>query len=308
MAKNKDVKRVIILDGKNSESRNKKGNMDSAGNAKGITSDTETDPGYIDALTGAALQKIAEFENDPGDGSPYETIAGNGAGRSAKVRKKKRSTKTKLLLFLAVSVVVLIAAVIGSVKTVKNNFRTPVRIYEEYLNKPEYTGEELSRAYANHVADKQFDRLRELLGANEDYKASLDSSLLKSRELYRDNCERYGDDFHYTVSIDGMEKLDSIQAAALQTELNGILNDIDASGMVESADPALKDAVHNVTRTLKTPGITRGYRVFCTQRVTGSKEDGQVSGKQEYTEIIVVRLNGRWIMWDGIYDILKMFY
>ena len=307
MAKNKDAKRVIILDGKKNESRNNEGKNEAAGNAGSIMGDTEADPGYIDALTGMAIRKIAELENDPEDEGTAGPIAGYGTGRRrAEKKKKKKTVRTKLLIFLTVSVIILITAVIGAVRTVNNNFRTPVRIYEEYLNKPEFTGEELSEAYGNHVAEKQFERLRTLLSGYEDYKKSLDASLLKSRDIYRENCERYGDDFRYKVTVDGMEKLNPIQAAALQTELNGILNDIDASGMVRSADPELREAVHDVTTALKKPGITGGYRVFCTQSVTGSKEDGPVSGIQEHTEIIVVRLNGRWIMWDGIYDILKM--
>ena len=308
MAKNRDVKRVIVLDGKkNNESRHDEEKSERIGNAGGNTDDTADGSGYVDALTGVALQRIAELENDPGDEGTAETTAGYGSGRrTVKTNRKKRSARTRLILFLIISVVILIVAVVGAIRTVNNNFRTPVRIYEEYLNKPEYTGEELSRAYGNHVADKQFERLREILGGYEEYKESLDASLLKSRELYRDNCERYGDDFRYTVTIDGMEKLNSIQAAALQSELNGILNDIDASGMVRASDPTLKEAVQDVTRTLKKPGITGGYRVFCTQSVEGSREDGAVPGIQEHIEIIVVRLNGRWIMWDGIYDILKM--
>ena len=287
MAKNKDVKRVIILD-------EKKNNEESV-------------PGYIDTLTGMAIRKITELENDPADEDPYGILTDYGTVKqSAKRKKKKKSVKKRLLVFLTVSVAILITAVIGAVRTVNNNFRTPIRIYEEYLNKPEFTGEELSEAYGNHVAGKQFERLRELLSGNEDYKESLNSSLLKSREIYRNNCERYGDDFRYRVKVDGMEKLNSIQVAALQTELNGILDDIDASGMVGSADPELREAVREVTAALRKPGITGGYRVFCTQGVTGSKEDGPVSGIQEHTELVVVRLNGRWIMWDGIYDILKM--
>ena len=302
MPDNKTKKRVIILDGK-------KKHNDEAGSESEIK---ELEAFGEEVFGEDFLKELASIDNagKEDDNEDYsdvgETVTGHRRGRSS--RKTGMSKKSKHLLILTVSTVILVLLAVGAVRTVNNNYQTPIKIYEEYLNKPEYTGEELSEALGNHVADKQLRHLRDILGRSDDYRASLDASLQKSRKVYENNCENYGDDFRFTVSVDGMKKLDSIQVSALRTELNGILGDINTSSLAGSDDPELTQAVKDVIAALEKPGVTAGYRVYCTQRVTGSREADPENGMHDYQIFTVVKLDGRWIMWDKIYDILKVAY
>ena len=298
MAGNKDAKRVIILDGKNQKKEDKgSGSLNGSGAV----------PGGISRQRPVQGDGMPATEED--DHYPHDDASGTveGLHRPGTV-SRRHSGKRRLLFILFISAAILATLIFTAARTVNNNYETPVKIYEEYLNKPEYTGEEMSEAYANRAAEKELKKLRELLGQYEDYKASIEASLLKSREIYNNNREKYGDDFHYTVTVDSTQRLSSLQVAALQTELNGILNDINASTLVQAGDTGLKEAVNEVTSALRQPGISGGYRLECTKRVVGTMPDGSVSDVREHPEFIVVRLDGRWIMWDGIYDILKMLY
>ena len=295
MAGSGNKKRVIILD------ENKKGDA---------PVDEEAIAGLMDEI-GRELKEEGDISpeerigEDEGPKEAEEADAVRGADKTGKRRRISRMNRLRIVLI--VSVAVLVCVIIAALRYVGNNYETPVKVYEEYLNKPSYDGEELSRALGNGVADKELAGLRTILKASDEYMDSLNRSVLKSEEIYHDNCDRYGDDFKYTVSIEGMKPLKENELRACEATLAGIVNDIGNSSLARSESAELTLAVTGLTAELEHARITRGYRLYCTQHVSGSMEDGPISAV-ENVNVTVVKLNGRWIMWDKIYEILRLSY
>lgn len=223
-------------------------------------------------------------------------------------RRRKLTGFHKHIIILAASVVVLIAVAAAAVSGVSNNYRVPVAVYEEYLNKQSYDGEELSYAYGNGLAERRLKKLRQLLRESEsDYQERINESVLRSEAVYEDNIRRYGDDFEYTVRIDSVVPLSHIELVSLTNDFDGIIRDINNSSLMRSDSGDLTVAVVDLTSSLDDSRITRGYHLHCTQNVTGAADDGPVS-EMSKCEFTVVKLNGRWIMWDKIYDIFRLSY
>ena len=111
----------------------------------------------------------------------------------------------------------------------------------------------------------------------------------------------------YSVHIDSIVPLNRYEILSLSNDFSGIIRDINNSSFVRSDSGDLTMAVIDVTSVLENARITKGYHLYCTQNVTGSKDDGPVS-ETDRCEFTVVKLGGRWIMWDKIYDILRLSY
>ncbi|MCR5406735.1 MAG: hypothetical protein K6E88_08115 [Lachnospiraceae bacterium] len=282
MADNENIKKVIILDEK------KKNNG----------------PADEDAAQ-ELLEELNRYEDDEDDG--VERVV----TERTRIRIKRRKKLTKLhkhIIILSVSAAVLIVVAVAAVSGVKNNYRVPVSVYEEYLNSPGYDGEELSYAYGNGLAERRLRKLRQILRDTDDtYVDRLNGTVIKSEEEYEENRERYGDDFKYSVHIDSIVPLNRYEILSLSNDFSGIIRDINNSSFVRSDSGDLTMAVIDVTSVLENARITKGYHLYCTQNVTGSKDDGPVS-ETDRCEFTVVKLGGRWIMWDKIYDILRLSY
>ncbi|MBR4719038.1 MAG: hypothetical protein IKP31_02220 [Lachnospiraceae bacterium] len=282
MAENDDIKRVIILDEK------KKNN----------------EPVDEDAAQ-ELLEELNKFADDEDDGQ--ERVV-TGVTRIRIKKRRKLSKLKKHLIILAASLVVLITVVIIAMTGVTNNYRVPVTVYEEYLNKPVYDGEELSYAYGNGLAQRRLKKLRQLLRETTDtYTEGLNASVYESEQAYESNRKEYGDDFSFLVKIDSAVPLNHAELVSLNNDFTGIVRDIGSSSLVRSGSGELTMAVVDLTSYLENARITRGYRLYCTRTVSYSGADGPAveTGKMEF---IVVKLNGRWIMWDKIYDILRLSY
>ena len=133
------------------------------------------------------------------------------------------------------------------------------------------------------------------------------ASIDESRALYDENRIKYGDDFKYSIKINEAEPISSAQCNAYTSDFTGIIEDIGGSGLARMGNAELNAALADLTASLDGARVTRGYRLYCTMSVSGSTTDGPVS---EITscEFTVVKLKGRWIMWDSIYDIFKLSY
>ena len=282
MADNENIKKVIILDEK------KKNN----------------EPADEDAAQ-ELLEELNRYSDDEDDG--VERVV----TERTRIRIKRRKKLTKLhkhIIILSVSAAVLIVVAVAAVSGAKNNYRVPVSVYEEYLNSPGYDGEELSYAYGNGLAERRLRKLRQILRDTDDtYVDGLNGTVIKSEEEYEENRERYGDDFKYSVHIDSIVPLNRYEILSLSNDFSGIIRDINNSSFVRSDSGDLTMAVIDVTSVLENARITKGYHLYCTQNVTGSKDDGHVS-ETDRCEFTVVKLGGRWIMWDKIYDILRLSY
>ncbi|MCR5233122.1 MAG: hypothetical protein K6E53_04355 [Lachnospiraceae bacterium] len=290
MADDKEFKRVIILDEK------RKGNrpVDDEAAKRLLKELNREDP-------------FADTDDEPDDNNAGEETEITEVTRLRIVRKKRLSKKNKLLIGLAASLIVLVIVSVMAIQAVNNNYRTPVRIYEEYCNKRSYDGEDRSTAYGNGVASEELKQLRMLLRRSDDYVKGLNESVMQSEMRYQDNCFKYGEDFRVRVTIEGTSPLSPAELNSCRAELSGIINDIGNSSLARSGNSDLTLAVTELTDVLGHPRITKGYRLRCVQSVTGSMLDGPASSV-EYKDFTVVRLNGRWIMWDEIYEILRLSY
>lgn len=282
MADNDDIKRVIILDEK------KKNN----------------EPADEDAAK-ELLEELNKYADDEDDG--VERVV-TGRTRIRIKRRRKSGRLRKHLIILAASLVVLIIVSVIAVSGVTNNYRVPVAVYEEYLNKPSYDGEELSYAYGNGLAQRRLKNLRQLLRETTDtYMDGLNATVYESEEIYNSNLSRYGEDFRYTVRIDSAVPLSRTELLSLNNDFAGIIRDIGNSSLTRSGSGELTVAVVDLTSYLENARITRGYRLYCSCMVSYSEADGPSTEISE-EEFTVVKLNGRWIMWDKIYDILRLSY
>jgi hypothetical protein len=139
------------------------------------------------------------------------------------------------------------------------------------------------------------------------YSDMLDASRLEREAEYKGECALYGDDHRKKVRIKSAVKLSEDELAVYESELAGIVNDLSVSSISRSDDPKLRKAFLALVDKLRNAHITRGYLLRCEQETTGSTKDGPVSVLSEY-DVTVVKLNGHYIMWDKIYDILRMTY
>ncbi len=282
MEDNENIKKVIILDEK------KKNNK-------------PADEEEVQELL-EELNRYADSEDDGEERVVTERTR-------IRIRRRRKLTKlNKHIMILGASLIVLIAVAAAAVLSAGNNYRVPVSVYEEFLNSPGYDGEELSYAYGNGLAERRFRKLRQILRETDDtYINGLNETVVRSRDEYEDNRKRYGDDFKYTVHIDSMVPLNRYEILSLTNDFSGIIRDINNSSFVRSDSGDLTMAVIDVTSALENARITKGYHLYCTQNVTGSSDDGPVS-EMSRCEFTVVKLGGRWIMWDKIYDILRLSY
>ena len=277
-----DVKHVIILDEK------KKNN----------------EPVNEDAAQ-ELLRELNSYAGDDGEDDEERIVT-----QRTRIRIKRRKKITRLqkhLLILAASVLVLIGVIVAASEGINNNYRAPVNVYELYLNKPSYDGEELSYAYGNGLAERKLKKLRDILHSSDEYMDGLNASANRSAAEYEANLLKYGEDFRYTVRIDAAFALSQAELAGYSSDFSGIIRDIGNSSLTRSDSGELTVAVLDVTSALENARITRGYRLECTKMLSGGTADGPVSETEKCT-FTVVKLNGRWIMWDKIYDILRLSY
>ena len=282
MNDNEDIKRVIILD-------EKKRNNEPA------------DDNAAEEL----LEELNRYADDEDDGEERVVT------ERIRIRVKRRKKLTGLhkhIIMLAASVAVLIVVAVIAISGVKNNYRVPVSVYEEYLNKPSYDGEELSYAYGNGLAERRLKKLRQLLReTSDDYTDRLNATAYASEAAYEENVKKYGDDFKYSVRIDGAVLLSHADLTGISNDFAGIVKDIGNSSYVRSGSGELTVAVVDVTSVLENARVTKGYHLYCTQTVSFPASDGP-SAEMSPVEFTVVKINGRWIMWDKIYDILRLSY
>lgn len=282
MADDKDFKRVIILDEKKR-------------NNEPVDEDS----------TEELLRELDKYADDEDDGQ--ERIVTERTRIRIKKRRKTSRLKKHIVILIA-SLVVLAVVVVTAVAGISNNYRVPVSVYEEYLNKHSFDGEELSYAYGNGLAERRLKKLRQLLReTTDDYTDRLNATVYSSEAAYEDNVRKYGEDFKYTVRIDSMVPLSHIELMSLSNDFAGIIRDINNSSYVRSGSGELTVAIVDMTSALENARITRGYHLYCTQTVSYAGVDGP-SSETESVEFTVVKLNGRWIMWDKIYDILRLSY
>ena len=221
-------------------------------------------------------------------------------------RRKPVSTGLKkLLIALGLSLVVLTALVIIAAGNLDTGYREPVKIYEKYLNTRDCDGEELSFAYGNGLAGRQFKALRGVQREIPEYNDMLNASRQAFADAYDETCILYGEGRKYTLTVDEAVPLTENELLALTGDYEGIIRDLSGSSYARSSDPDLSAALKELTDKAGEAKITRGYRLYCTQNIRGAKDDGPVS-LMEKCEFTVVRLGGCWIMWDKIYDIFRM--
>ena len=285
MAKNKDLKHVIVLDD---------------GYKPGPDADDEARELMEE------LDLYAPEEDDKEDGEREEKEPVREVGKPVPIKRgKKLSKKGQLIIFLLVSVLILTVIVLFAVERSDIGYREPVAIYEKYLNRTGYDGEELSYVYANGLARRQFRELRAIQNKSQDYVRSLEESKIVFNAEYLDNIAKYGENFKCSVTIDRAEPLSEGSLLALTNDFYGLILDLSSSSMARADDKELAGAVGRLTEKLSDAHITRGYHLYCTKTYSGQLDDGPVSS-MEKCEFTVVKLNGHWIMWDKIYDVFRM--
>ena len=275
-------KRVIILDEKK------------AGGKKADRDETEK--------LQEELDRYAPIEDD----EPVETPSVQRV--HIKVRKKKKHPRLRRrIILLVLSAAVFCIVAVTAVSGVKNNYRTPVFVYQEYLNKGGYSFEEAAMAYGNGLSSRRLSKLRKVLHSYDSYMDAFYASIDESQARYDEDRSRYGDDFKYTIVINEAVALSSSECSAYTDDFEGIIEDIGSSGLARMGDDKLNLALADLTSSLDGARVTRGYRLYCTKTVKGSRADGEAN-VSEPCEFTVVKLKGRWIMWDSIYDIFKLSY
>ncbi|MCR5421574.1 MAG: hypothetical protein K6E98_11245 [Lachnospiraceae bacterium] len=274
--------------------------------------DEETEEIQDESLS---LEEQSPKEDDPEDTGEeeydiFDNEDSNIVYGSASVRKKRRKKHTKRnkhLLILLISFALLIVVGIASFNTVNNTYETPVKVYERYLNKAEYSGQELSEAYGNGVALQELRLIRGLLNGSGDHFEGIGNPYSSSQELYLENCQKYGENFRYTVKIDSVSKLSGSELDNYRLKLSGIVSDIENSSIAFTDNTELTEAVNAFGKEMENSGITHGYDLKCSRYITGETVDGPVSTVEPFN-CTVLKVNGRWIMWDKIYDILRLTY
>lgn len=257
--------------------------------------------------TDEALELLHEIDEYIGDEEPEEKeeVKKRPGPVSAHPKKPVSSGLKKLLIALGISLVILATVITVAIGDLDAGYREPVKIYEEYLNKRDFDGEELSFACGNGLAKHQFKALRDIQRKMPEYNDMLEESRLANAAAYDESCAVFGEGRNYSVTIDDAVPLTESELLVLTDDFEGLIRDLSASSYARSSEPELSDALARLTDKVSNAHITRGYRLYCTQNTRGIKDDGPVS-VTEKCEFTVVRLNGHWIMWDKIYDIFRM--
>ena len=285
MAKDKDLKHVIVLDD------GKRPRPDEEDEAQELLEE---------------LDRYAPEEDDDDGEIREERKPVRAVERPARVKRAVKLTKKgKLIIFLLVSVFILTLTVLAALYNSDLGYREPVAIYEKYLNRTGYDGEELSYAYANGLAKHQFRELRDIQNKSDEYVRSLEESKIVYNAEYLDNIAKYGENFKCTVTIDRAEALSEGRLRELTDDFYGLILDLSSSSMARADDKELAGAVGRLTDKLSDAHITRGYHLYCTKNYSGQLDDGPVSS-MEKCDFTVVKLNGHWIMWEKIYDVFRM--
>lgn len=277
--KDNDVKQVIILD----EGRKEE----------------DTD----EALE--LLEQIDEYLLEEGqtDYKPREKVRRR--PRQYRHGKPVSSGLRKLIIALSVSLIILAVVIFIAVGNLDMGYREPVKIYEAYLNNPDFDDEELSFACGNGLAKHQFERLRKIQHGFSDYNDALEASRRKNADNYNETCVLYGEGRKYSITVDDAVPLSDNDLLMLTADFEGLIKDLSESSYARASDPELAAAVSDLTDKVNNAHITRGFRLYCTQSIRGIMDDGPINDVNR-CEFTVVRLNGHWIMWDRIYDIFKM--
>lgn len=252
------------------------------------------------------LREIDEYIGEE-DNGPVKRNAGKKSKTGRGRRPLVSSHLKRHIITLSFSLIILAGVICAAILNSDIGYREPVKIYERYLNTPEYDGEELSFAYGNGLAGRKFKKLREIQHGFDDYNEMLNASRKVHRMEYEETCARYGENRRYSIRIDDAVKLSDGELGMLTADFNGIISDLSKSSYARASDAALESALKDLTDELGGAKISGGYRLYCTQSIQGSGEDGPVSetGKCEFT---VVKINGHWLLWDRIYDIFRMNY
>ncbi len=286
--RNDEKKHVIILDDKKKKA------------------DRENDPLFEDeeVRPGRESGRYSEYDGteddrDEDDGSPEYVVYIR--------RRRKKSRKRKQIGALIFSAMILVMVLIGALLGRFNNYREPVRIYEKYLNRASYSGEDLSYAYGNGLAQRKLKKVRTLLHENSDYMDALKGTVRAREEEHAAECLKYGDDHRYTVTIDRQETLGERELLSYTSDFEGIMKDIGSSVMMHSMSGDMTFAVTELTESMKDARVTRGYRLYCTRTLYSGEGNGRVI-ETSPVEFTVVKLKGRWIMWDCIFDIFRLYY
>ena len=257
------------------------------------------------------LQRELDRYASPDDDDDDEALSGKVPAQRVHIKvrrhRKKNPGLRRRMLLLAVSVLILVLVIAAAVSGLSNDYRKPVSVYEEYLNKGGYSFEEAAKAYGNGLAGRRLDKLRKLMHSYDPYMEAFYASVDQSRAVYDENRRKYGDDFKYSIRINEAEPLSSAQCNAYTSDFAGIIEDIGGSGLAHMGDVKLNAALADLTASLDGARVTRGYRLYCTMSVSGSTAGGPVN-EASSCEFTVVKLKGRWIMWDSIYDIFKLSY
>ena len=97
----------------------------------------------------------------------------------------------KHIVALGVSLLILAVVITVFVRSLGNNYRTPVETHAGYMNKESFNNEERSYAYANGLSQKQMKKLRNRLHDSYDYMKALNQSKSDNDEEYHKNCQLY---------------------------------------------------------------------------------------------------------------------
>lgn len=240
----------------------------------------------------------------------------------AKVKDILKKIRKWLLLAVA-AICILVVALIG-LNYATNNYKTPIKTIEKYVNAKEYTLEKMTIDYDGGLAKKQTKQIFKVL-RNSDLFLDLEEKIYdNSISNYEKKLDKYGDDFKITYTILGYDELTKkdlrTARAALQDyvyEIEAIVDETEeftASDWGEAAEEIgllkaeFKELIKAFSELAKEYGrieVSKGYEVSVLITTSGSELE---EPKEDEVEIKVFKVNGRWISasnFRNVVDILS---
>lgn len=224
---------------------------------------------------------------------------------------KKVYLNQKKQITIAICAIISVLVLWGGFSVLTNNYTTPLRTVEKFVNAEDYTLQELALRTEGGLAKKQVKKILKIL-RNSDYYLDFEEEIYdESISDYEDKLDDYGDNFKITCTIIAKEELTKSDLRDYRSNLQEYVYDLESIvdetedysasdwgelaeglGLLKAEAKDLINAIQELADKYGRIEVTKGFVISYLTTITG---DGLDEPLEEEYEIYVYKVNGRWI-------------
>lgn len=244
----------------------------------------------------------------------------------APLKGKKPISKVKKWILITLGAIIFVVAGVIGLELATNNYKTPIKTMEKYLNAEEYTLRDYVIDFDGGLARKQIKQIFKVWRNSDDFLDFEEEFFDVSIKDYERALDKYGENFKVTYTILGYDELTKSDLRDLRADLQDQVYDIEEYldeteeystsdwgdvarelGLLKSEAKELVEYMRALTEEYGRITVSNGYTVSVLVTTTGDALDEPI---EEEEEVVVCRVNGKWVsakyfgaMMDLLWDV-----